>query len=214
MSDITGKAIEALGNAAAKDWQLRPEIHAESLPPQAAALKRVLTGPALQGLIKTYRDCSQKAARDQKSYKWKAKTAAIATFFAILFGCVLFVLASQPVSPLVTRVANWFQAGLVVISFVLSLIVAFTKPFNSWMEARGEAENARMNLFSEVLNAEEAPGGAKEGELPLLPLQLEYVRRYLLDIERNYYWDRGNEHLAASRAARNWRVLAFAVFLV
>jgi hypothetical protein len=214
MSDVTGKAIEALGSATATDRQLRPEIHAQSLPPEAGALKRVLTAPALQEIIQKYTTFSKQAADYQNRYKWKAKSAAIATFLAILFGCTLFLMLSQPVPPIVSRTATVVQAVLVVISFVLSLIVAFTKPFKAWMEARGEAENARLDLFAEVLKAQTAPGGATANELPLLPLQLEYVRRYLLDIERNYYRDRGNEHLAASRTARNWRIVAFLIFLV
>jgi hypothetical protein len=35
------------------------------------------------------------------------------------------------------------------------------------------------------------------GELPLLPLQLEYFRRFQLDVQRSYYRGRGGQHARA-----------------
>jgi hypothetical protein len=214
MSNIAEQAEAALGKPAKGDRQLRPEIHAQSLPAEAAALKTVLTAPGLQDLIAQYRHFSDLAADYQKAYKWKAWTSAIATFLAIVFGCGLILEVSEAAPQIVIQTATVIQAVLVVTSFLFALYVAFTKPFDLWMQMRGEAENARLALFNKVLEAREAPGGAKANELPLLPLQLEYLRRYLLDIERNYYKLRGAEHLKASRTARNWRIAAFVVVIL
>ena len=177
-------------------------------------MKRVLTGSGPEKIMEKYIEFSELADHYQRSYKRKAKAAANATFLAILFGCILFLSLSLNEPGIVTSVVTGIQAALVVISFSLTILIAFTKPFNSWMEARGQAENARLNLFSEVLKAKDEPSGPKGKELPLLPLQLEYVRRYLLDIERTYYRSRGKQHLAASRKARNWRIVALAIVLV
>jgi hypothetical protein len=214
MSDITQEAIAAIGSGEPGDWELRPETHAQTLPPEAGALKRVLANPAFLGLTEKYRHFDTQAARFQNRYKRHAKAAAIAGFLAIFFGCVLLLLTLRPVFLPLNRLVTVLQAALVVTSFLLTFLLTFTKPFNSWMEARGEAENARLHLFAEVLKAQEAKGDAQPGELPLLPLQLEYLRRYLHDTERAYYSKRGKQHQAASRKARNWRILAFFIVLV
>jgi hypothetical protein len=40
----------------------------------------------------------------------------------------------------------------------------------------------------------------------LLPLQMEYFRRYQLDVQRSYYQARGREHARAVRRSAWWRV--------
>jgi hypothetical protein len=43
------------------------------------------------------------------------------------------------------------------------------------MEARAEVELARLALFDQVMEAREE---AQPAELPLMPLKIEYYRRY------------------------------------
>ena len=57
----------------------------------------------------------------------------------------------------------------------------------------------------------EAKETAGEGELPALPLQLEYFRRYQLDVQRRYYDGRQAQHRAA--AWRSNHLLTFSAVL-
>jgi hypothetical protein len=98
------------------------------------------------------------------------------------------------------------QGGLIVASFVCSLLLIITKPFAGWMRSRAESEHARIKLFKRVL--EETEEKPEEGELPLLPLQLEYFRRYQLDVQRYYYAKRGAQHARAVKLGGYVRIAA------
>ncbi len=55
MTDMTRKAIDAVGTAAGGDWKLEPDTHAANLPQDAAALRHVLEQPAIQTIMATFR---------------------------------------------------------------------------------------------------------------------------------------------------------------
>src|SRR5262249_14022946 len=46
------------------------------------------------------------------------------------------------------------------------------------------------------------------GELPLLPLSLEYFRRYQLDVQLRYYRGRGEQHARAAGRAKGWQLFS------
>lgn len=79
------------------------------------------------------------------------------------------------------------------------------------MQRRATAETTRIGLFDRVLAAKE---DSREGELPLLPLQLEYFRRYQLDVQRAYYRERGRQHGKAARRAWLLRLLALGLVIL
>ena len=88
-----------------------------------------------------------------------------------------------------SRIALSFAC--LALSILASLWLGWSKPFDIWMRQRAEAETQRIKLFRRVIDAEEQ---ARDGELPLLPLQLEYFRRFQLDVQRLYYDKRGKQH--------------------
>lgn len=69
------------------------------------------------------------------------------------------------------------------------------------MQHRGTAEIYRVQLFDEVTQAQEP---LRENEFPLLPLQLEYFRRYQLDVQLAYYNGRGKQHARAAGRSKKW----------
>jgi hypothetical protein len=103
-------------------------------------------------------------------------------------------------------IATAVQAVLLLVSLGSSLLIGSLQPFEAWMLKRAEAENARASLFNEVVSAHAT---AEADERVLLPLQLEYFRRYQLDVQRLYYSERGAQHAAAARRAWWWRLIAF-----
>ncbi len=126
----------------------------------------------------------------------------------------MFVLPGYAVMPdYVIDGVVLLQTLLIGASLILSIKVGASKPFERWMKCRGLAENARVALFDEVMKATQPGTGHDAGAIPLLPLQLEYFRRYQLDVQRSYYRGRGGQHRLASQAARNWRIAALLILV-
>ncbi len=205
MQSVTQRAIAAIGIDAPTDWELKPETHAAKLGPEAEPLKQILLKPSIKDIVAAYRKADDAAKHAQRIYKGLARLAAWTGFGAALIGAFVLMLALLfPVKVAITAAAL-VQAALLLISFGSSLIIGSLKPFETWMLRRAEAENARLMLFNHVI-AE--PQQSSSGTMPLLPLQLEYFRRYQLDVQRLYYRGRGERHAAAARRAWWWRLIA------
>lgn len=67
------------------------------------------------------------------------------------------------------------------------------KLLEQWMTKRAEAESHRLRYFSRV--------SEQSGDPETRLLQLEYFRRYQLDVQRTYYLDRSRDHQAAATRA-------------
>ena len=205
-------AQDAVGqDDAASDWQLRPELHASTLPSQAGALKRVLEREVLKAIVVQYRTADIAAVKAQAYYKRIGRLSLYAATLATLVGA-LFLL---PIEPWLTgtpaRVASLLQILAMTIAFLGSRFLAVRAPFDAWMKKRAETEIARIALFDEVGKASE---GGREGELDLLPLKLEYFRRYQLDVQRRYYRGRGAQHRAAAWRNNRWLSASVLVTIV
>jgi hypothetical protein len=74
------------------------------------------------------------------------------------------------------------------------------------MKARAKAEIARIALFDEVMKAVDSP--AQPRELPLLPLQFEYFRRYQLEVQLRFYEGRGKQHDRAAGHTERWKYVS------
>ncbi len=205
MQNITDAAIEALGQQAADDWRLEPASHAASLPAAAGPLARILQRPELRSLIAVYGPADSAAGRAQKEYKRLAMTAAVAGFASVTLGGLMLLPPDDALPSALANLVPMIEVVLVAVSFVASLLLALSKPFERWMQERAKAENARVGLFNSVLAADEP---ARPDELPTLPLQLEYFRRYELDVQRAYYAGRGRQHQRSVTKASLWRVVA------
>lgn len=209
-------AQEAIGaNDPAHDWILRPEEHEQSLPPEAGPLKRILRSARVQALIRDYRKHDEAAQKARTRYMRLGKLLAVTSAAAILLGG-LYLLTDVNGHEWVEH----FRLSLLVlegIAFALLLALAIWMrsggDFENWTAERGWAEARRLNLFQTVCGLTGMPQQeeAREGELPLLPLQLEYFRRYLLGVEMNYYRGRAAQHGKAARSQA--AVLASLLFL-
>lgn len=205
MADVTQQAIAAIGTDAPTDWKLEPRTHAARLLPEAGALRRVLERPEIAEFIAGYETSNPAAGGWQKIYRRWSRLAFVCRFGAIAVGAIALLFVAGTIAGPGLTLALTVEYALIVGSLVASFILAIRKPFEKWMQARGQAENARLDIFKFATEAEEAP---RAGELPLLPLQLEYFRRYQLDVQRLYYRGRGAEHAKGARKIRLARWLA------
>lgn len=208
---VSDQARQAVGSDAPQDWQLRPRAHAYKMDDAAGPLKRILTRESVEEIIEAFEDSDRAATRARNTYKGLAGWSARFSFIAMLLaGTVLLMKATSIGLDDYVWTVTIFQGAALLLSFSLSLIVGRLRPFDRWMRERASAEHERFTLFTTVFAAEEQERG---GELPLLPLKLEYFRRYQLDVQRKYYRERGNEHARAVRRATWLRVFATLLIL-
>lgn len=209
MHSLTQHAIAAIGTDAPTDWELKPDMHAAELGPDATPLRQILCDPDLKSIIASYGAADQQAQRAQRLYKRLAGLSAWTGFMAAAIGALVLMFAVLIAPGPMLTVAVALQALLLVTSLGASLIIGQLTPFETWMQHRATAENARRTLFETVMQ-ERAQGDAAAA----LPLQLEYFRRYQLDVQRYFYRQRGRQHVAAARAAWWWRLIALALIVI
>jgi hypothetical protein len=188
-----------------RDWDLQPEAHANTLPPEAGALKRVLQSPEIKHIMQRYSECDREAVRQQARYR-----RALNILLVLAYSTALSGLFASSVHLILTYVPD-IQPLLVLIHLALllglALVAAWVNraiPREKWLAARGEAEQLRVALFDHVLAADQA---VEDAELPLLPLKLAYFRRYQLDIQLRYMGGRGTQ-LARTVGLPLWLTLA------
>jgi len=190
------------------DWQLRPEEHARMLPAEAGALRRVLERDEFKEIIARFRQADTSAIIAQGRYKRIGRAGLYAATLATLVGA-LFLMPLEPwLKGQPAVFASAVQVLGLLLAFLASRLLAAVKPFDSWMKSRAEAEMARVELFDVVAKAEEV---TRAGEIPLLPLKLEYFRRYQLEVQRRYYSGRGATHAAS--VWRNNRLLRMSMLI-
>jgi hypothetical protein len=181
------------------NWRLEPLDNARKMTPAAGALKRILQRHEVRKLMDDFVRHDAAAVAAQQRYKLWSKLAIWTRLGAIAVGA-LFLLpalaASRPGDP-VYQVAIGLQYGCLALAFMFTALVTYRKLFSRWMTARARAEAARHALFNFVVEAQEA---SEKGEMPALPLQLEYFRRYQLDVQIRYYSGRGQQHASAAGA--------------
>ncbi len=200
---------DAIGRTEGDDYILAPDKHAAALPPEAGPLARVLRRSAIQVVVDRYVRADEEAIAAQKTYKDRARAAIYASGAAVLAGALLlFFAAEAPAESWVRPFGDFLRYPLLIVQIAAVGLTAYltyylreTDPLATWMNRRAEAEMARVALFNGVCGVSgkvEEPQ-ADATELPLLPLQLEYFRRYQLEVQLNYYHHRGRQHEAASK---------------
>lgn len=186
---------------AASDWLLRPEHHAQQLPEDAGALKRVLERDEIKHIIDRFRAADTKAIEAQARYKHIGRLGLYAATLATITGALFLLPIDTWVRGLPAEIASIVQVLGLAVAFLASRYLVSAKPFDAWMKNRAEAEIARVALFDVVVDATEP---ARAGEIPLLPLALEYFRRYQLDMQRRYYKGSAARHQSASWRNNQW----------
>ena len=209
MESVTQKAIEAVGSKQDKDWKLHPDTHAAELSAAAGPLQRILLKPELGSIIAAFNSSDAQAGGAQTRYKKLAKISAVTSFIAVVIASLLLLFPHTiGDSPSLFTIAAVAQFGLLAVSYLASIWLGYAKPYDDWMHERAKAETRRIELFNTVVAASETPQG---NELPTLPLQLEYVRRYQLDVQRAYYKGRGNQHRQAAQRSGLWRIASLII---
>lgn len=212
MPTTSEQAIAAIGkDDPGTDWQLRPETHARAMPADTGALKRVLERQELQQIIQRFRTADTAAIAAQGRYKRIGRLGLYAGTVATVMGALFLLPVESWLQGPSAVIATSVQISSLTVAFLASRLLAVAKPFDAWMKQRAEAEIARIELFDRITQSEEAHEG---NELPLLPLKLEYFRRYQLDVQQHYYSGRGTQHAQAARRNNTWLKVSLALTFI
>lgn len=208
---MSEQAQAVVGTDAPEDWELLPQNHARNLPASAGPLKRVLQRPDLEEIIDTFAVSGEAAKRAQQRYKLLMRLSALSSLGAMVIAAGLLLAYARVSESNLLPVLSTLQGGLLLLSFLFSLLVAYRRPFDVWMRERATAEHLRISLFNRIIAAREQNEG---DELPYIELKLEYFRRFQLDVQRKYYRERGQQHRRAVRRASILRWLGSIMILL
>lgn len=206
MTDTT-RAISIIDAVKAKHPSWRDvAAHATALPPEGAALARLLARPETAAGVAAYTAASTAAsgARDRHQ-EHASKVTAASLAIAVISGVMLF-LQPYPDHKLIVSALSLLQ--LLIVFYVLGsvAVLMFSQPHRTLSSERSKAERQRLAHFRDILQADE-PLAA--GETALMPLQLEYARAFLIDDQRAYYSRSKSIFAGKVRSTRLWRGVAY-----
>ena len=202
MDDIILGARNAIGQAASDDYVIAPTKHAEELEGTAPSLARVLRGAAAETMAREFELLDSRALRAQGIFMRAANSLNFAVLITACLAAALLTLGSLELSAapllkatllIVLGVAAASTGGL---GAMLHYHIRQGGLFERWMKDRAGAETHRLRYFETVISAE---GSYEAGSpMPLASFQLEYFRRYQLDVQVAYYQTRGDRHRRAA----------------
>ena len=211
--ELITAAIDALGKAEDEDYRIEPTQHAGALENRAPELAKILKGSDVQVAARQYEESDKRAGEAQNRFKGLTSRSGLAVLITACVGVVLMLLGAF-------SEGTWF-ADQKWVFFVLAIAGTIVgalgtmwifriregKLLDEWMKNRARSETRRLAYFSTVTRPHDVP----DSGLPVKLEQLEYFRRYQLDVQLSYYKNRGAEHLASSR--KTLALSSWAVFL-
>lgn len=176
------------------------EDHIKDLPKEAIALKQVLELP----YVRKVAERQSTASKDSGIWQRKVKTNHSTVLWVL--GAAVVVSALALLIPMPEEQEAMARIGTAVLVYSALLVPAFigwrernSQALSSWNAFRGAAEALRRRRFDVVFDAQAGPEPA---DIPLLPLKLEYFRRYQLDVQRSYHRMTSEKNRKQARWAR------------
>jgi hypothetical protein len=221
-SEITEDMVRTAVNApplGERGYALDPAGKAGAMrTPHAGPLIRVLSDRLLGALVESYQHNDRAAEDAQKRYRRWLRISKLAHYGIILLG--ISALASthllQSWLGSTGNIMLWLGLALVVqlILLLVTLLIGLhfkrRRPIEAWMRLRGFAEAKRLAFFDCVM---QRPQVAMPNELPLLPLKLEFIVRYLLEPQLDYFRKRSKQ-LARGSGLGTFSLIVQAVVIV
>lgn len=204
------EAQAIIGDGTADDYEIAPTTHAAAFREQAPGLAQILESAPVRVAAEDYEAADSAAIEAQGAFKAAASRANLSVLAIAVLGATVMLVAlfDAPSTVLLPLGIAGGAAG--AYAAYLTQRLKQTQMFQRWMTARAEAEERRREYFGLVARAEPDVAGT-EADVPLVLLQLEYFRRYHLDVQIRYYDLRQRSH--QREADRTATFAAFAVFL-
>ena len=226
--ELQSMAIEAIGfnENDEPDYILAPKNHIVDLQKRQSENQRSIMaiGPLLRVLetkrvAKVANDYEREDRKAGIAQKWYLRLSRISIWFSALGVSLagflaVFLPREWIVMPLMGFAEFWviiLVLFLVAIATSASVWIRSRKLYRAWVEARGNAENLRKELFEVTTRTEAAE---INGEIPALLLKLEYFRRYQLDVQKDYFKSKSQSFSALARRSGLWDAIRTIVYFV
>jgi hypothetical protein len=195
-AELIETAETAIGAGETGDYSLTLTTHAASLEAKAPALCKILHGSRLKTCASEFERKDLEARKAQSIFKKVAGKANLAVFVTSCLSAALLVVAAFEGKSLGLFV---LLGCCGIVSGALATMWLFEvrqgNLFQTWMNRRARAETERLNYFELATQPREDSQGS---EIPLPLLQLEYFRRYQLEVQRRFYLQRSQDHKKAA----------------
>jgi hypothetical protein len=176
-----------------RDYLLEPLDHAKLYAQSAPELAERLRGSDLRMSAESYvkRDAEANVLRAE--FEKKSRRARTAVLAATIAAALLVSSAGAAAIPGLP--ADLLASAVILLSLIAVIAAALAGAWiqsirgsallERWMKRRAEAESERARYFTLI---------ADETRLEEPLLQLEYIRRYQLDVQRAFFDRRGEDH--------------------
>ena len=217
--DLSTPAANAVGaRNPGKDWVLDPLLHMDLLadPVQTAPLIRILGSDKVLEVATAYKTADEAALNWQAGYRFWGRVGIAATFVATIVGALyLFPFGKVLEQSDYKSLLLVLEIAALAIMFFTTQWLSFRGHHQTYLNERAKAELQRFALFQKVMAAPKIPPEVPEPEaLPLLPLKLEYFRRFLFEDQLGYYEDNSEKNLAKARRAKHLRNASHLVYII
>lgn len=184
-------AIEAVGPSGADDYTIALTKHAEQYRTAVPALADLLSRSRIQAVAQRFQEQDLRAIERQHRFNNTSRYVRAAVFCAgtatallLMAGVLRTELDAQAQDVLlVVATIGAIAAGALATMWIRQIREG--RLLEQWMTQRAQAETTRLAYFERITSATDIAE-------PLL--QLEYFRRYQLDVQRTYYRLRAAEH--------------------
>src|SRR5215469_4057823 len=194
--ELIEAAKTTIGAGEKDDYSLTLTTHAASLEVKAPVLCKILRGSRLKTSATEFERKDLEAKKAQSVFKKVAGKANWAVFVTSCLSAALLVVVafdSKAQALFVTLGCCGIVAGALGTLWLFE--VRQGDLFQTWMNRRARAEAERLSYFELATQAGEDSQGSG---MPLSLLQLEYYRRYQLEVQRRYYLQRSQDHKRAA----------------
>ena len=198
--DKISKARTIIGENQDEDYILRPLDHEKLFSPEVPEFASVFADSEVQGIAKQYDAYDKEAISAQNSFKSYSKRAQWAVFLTACCSAALLgvsILLGRPEDIVVARVL-FITLSLAAILFgtlatTWLRLIEGRRLLEEWMKQRANAEMRRLEYFNLITSRKPDDVASPDPTLFRL-LQLEFFRRFQLDMQINYYRGRGRAH--------------------
>ena len=203
VSEILQQAQDIIGapHKGDKDWIIAPTDHSNKYEETAPELAKILSSSRIQGTAKQFEGCDQEAIAAQEQFKETARRANWAVLLTSCCGAFVFVVNVLDFPDNLEEI--FFLAlgvGAVIIGALGTMYVnriQAGKMLEAWMSRRAKAETHRLSLFELVTGFHDHL--QTDSDIPLPLIQLEYFRRYQMDVQIAYYTNARKRHENAAQ---------------
>lgn len=198
-------AKEIIGQNKEDDYVLDPGGHAEQFAAKSQELEKILKTSYVSTTAGEFKRRDNKANQAQREFKKWSKRANWTIFLTACFSAGL--LATGVLSPTLGNKVTAFFVGSFAFGSVLCgafagvciNLIRSGRLLEKWMRNRAEAETQRIDYFNVIVSSRYNDNTSST--VPITLLQLEYFRRFQLDVQLVYYRIRAEQHSCLANKA-------------